>query len=129
MATLSDGGRISEAVVNDEIERLVASWRPSQRGGLDGVLSAVQIEALDLFDRLQLEAATILHENIVLESKRVCSFHDCAEHLLYPVGSFNGHDGPGPPFGDSLQTCLEAPSMFGHLKEPKPSAMNSARIC
>ena len=56
MATLSDGGRISETVVDDEIERLLASWRPSQRGGLDGVLSAAQIEALDLFDRLQLEA-------------------------------------------------------------------------
>ena len=56
MATLSDGGRISESVVNDEIERLLASWRPSQRGGLDGVLATAQIEALDLFDRLQLEA-------------------------------------------------------------------------
>jgi len=56
MATLSDGGRISEALVNDEIQRLNASWRPGQKSGLHGILSATQIEALDLFDRLQLEA-------------------------------------------------------------------------
>ena len=56
MATLADGGRISEPVVNDEIQRLLASWRPKQPHGLEGVLSPGQIETLDLFDRLQLEA-------------------------------------------------------------------------
>jgi transcriptional regulatory protein RtcR len=56
MATLSDGGRISEAVVDAEIQRLLESWRPTRGSGLDGVLSAAQIEALDLFDRLQLQS-------------------------------------------------------------------------
>ncbi len=56
MATLSDGGRISESVVHAEIHRLRESWRPTQGSALDGVLSAVQIQALDLFDRLQLQS-------------------------------------------------------------------------
>jgi transcriptional regulatory protein RtcR len=57
MATLSDGGRISEAAVNEEIQRLLASWRPTRKKtSLEGVMSAGELEALDLFDRLQLEA-------------------------------------------------------------------------
>jgi transcriptional regulatory protein RtcR len=56
MATLCDGGRISATVVDDEIKRLLASWRPAQGSGLEGVLSGAQLEALDLFDRLQLES-------------------------------------------------------------------------
>jgi transcriptional regulatory protein RtcR len=57
MATLSDGGRISESAVHDEIQRLLASWRPTRKKtALDGVMSADELEALDLFDRLQLEA-------------------------------------------------------------------------
>jgi transcriptional regulatory protein RtcR len=56
MATLSDGGRISETLVKEEIQRLLASWRPAQQTSLDAVLSETQIAALDLFDRLQLEA-------------------------------------------------------------------------
>jgi transcriptional regulatory protein RtcR len=56
MATLADGGRISEEVVRDEIERLRASWRPTRSSALDGLLSPAQIDALDMFDRLQLQA-------------------------------------------------------------------------
>ena len=56
LATLADGGRISEPLVREEIERLRAAWRPVTDEGLERVLSARQIDALDLFDRLQLQA-------------------------------------------------------------------------
>ena len=56
LATLADGGRISEPLVQEEIERLRAAWQPVSDEGLKGVLSAQQIEALDLFDRLQLQS-------------------------------------------------------------------------
>jgi sigma54-dependent transcription regulator len=75
MATLSDGGRISEAVVNDEIERLLASWRPAQGSGLEGVLSPTQIDGLDLFDRLQLEA-------VVSVCRRSTSMADAGRKLF-----------------------------------------------
>jgi transcriptional regulatory protein RtcR len=55
MATLCDGGRISEADVADEIERLRASWRGGAPG--DGLLDALlgdRADALDRFDRVQL---------------------------------------------------------------------------
>ena len=56
LATLADGGRIGEPLVREEIERLRAAWRPVSGQGLEGVLSHPQVEALDLFDRLQLQA-------------------------------------------------------------------------
>ena len=56
LATLADGGRIGEPLVQEEIERLRAAWRPVAEEGLEGVLSPQQIAALDLFDRLQLQA-------------------------------------------------------------------------
>jgi transcriptional regulatory protein RtcR len=56
LATLADGGRIGEPLVREEIERLRAAWRPVSAEGLEGVLSPQQIEALDLFDRLQLQS-------------------------------------------------------------------------
>src|SRR5581483_4625173 len=56
LATLADGGRITEFLVEEEIERLRAAWRPVAATGLEGVLSPRKIEALDLFDRLQLQA-------------------------------------------------------------------------
>lgn len=59
MATLSPGGRISVEVVDEEVERLRASWRMSSPGHgdhlLQGLLEKEQLEQLDLFDRLQLE--------------------------------------------------------------------------
>jgi transcriptional regulatory protein RtcR len=59
MATLSSGGRISVEVVDEEINRLKASWRSDRKTSssakLTRVLNEEQISALDLFDRLQLE--------------------------------------------------------------------------
>ncbi len=56
MATLADGGRIAESLVGDEIERLRAAWKPVIDDVLVGLLTPLQAEALDLFDRLQLQA-------------------------------------------------------------------------
>ncbi len=56
MATLADSGRIDEALVEEEILRLRQAW------GLDAGrepladLLGQRVEALDLFDRLQLQA-------------------------------------------------------------------------
>ncbi len=58
MATLAPGGRISSAVVDEEIERLRAWWQgPAANDGeqwLERLLDADKLAALDLFDRLQL---------------------------------------------------------------------------
>ena len=58
MATLAPSGSIRAADVDDEISRLEASWRRDEAasgGRVDRVLGA-QADALDLFDRAQLEA-------------------------------------------------------------------------
>jgi transcriptional regulatory protein RtcR len=64
MATLCDGGRISVAEVDDEIERLRAHWRSERQaakevhesdGILDRLLDDAHLSALDRFDRIQLE--------------------------------------------------------------------------
>lgn len=58
MVTLGDGGRIDEAAVEAEIERLRASWRVAGGHGeaeaLEGVLGPDRVAALDRFDRVQL---------------------------------------------------------------------------
>ncbi len=54
MATLSDGGRISEAVVEEEIARLAEAWRTEPESRLEGVVDAATLAEMDLFDRLQL---------------------------------------------------------------------------
>ena len=67
MATLAPSGRINEAVVAEEIERLRQHWRPAGaalHGNLDLLLSAEQLAALDLFDRVQLA-----------ETVRICRQH------------------------------------------------------
>lgn len=61
MATLADGGRISEGLVDAEIQRLKWLWQPaSERDAsevdLDVVVPPGVLDGLDLFDRLQLEA-------------------------------------------------------------------------
>jgi transcriptional regulatory protein RtcR len=57
MATLAEGGRIGVDAVRDEIARLERSWqRPQAHSELDALLTSQQRDALDLFDRLQLEA-------------------------------------------------------------------------
>lgn len=56
MATLADGGRITETVAREEIGRLQAAWRPVRDETLSGLFTDAQLDALDLFDRLQLRA-------------------------------------------------------------------------
>jgi transcriptional regulatory protein RtcR len=75
MATLSDGGRITEALVRDELERLRAAWSPADEDGLDGLLSAAQLEALDVFDRLQLQS-------VVDACRRSASLADAGRKLF-----------------------------------------------
>jgi transcriptional regulatory protein RtcR len=61
MATLAEGGRISVALVRDEIERLEQSWQRPGTAKLTGTgellsryLSADALSTLDRFDRVQL---------------------------------------------------------------------------
>jgi transcriptional regulatory protein RtcR len=57
MATLAPSGRINENIVAEEIERLKQRWSEAASGDGDDlalVLTPEQIEALDLFDRVQL---------------------------------------------------------------------------
>jgi transcriptional regulatory protein RtcR len=63
MATLATAGRISEADVKQECERLKRLWQPQEtkdhsasEDALEQVLSTEKIEQLDLFDRVQLAA-------------------------------------------------------------------------
>ena len=56
MATLADGGRITESIAREEIERLRAGWQPAVDDSLTELLSPAQVDALDLFDRMQLQA-------------------------------------------------------------------------
>jgi len=57
MATLASGGRISLEIVEEEIERLRASWRheaPENEELIVQLIGNDQLAKLDLFDRLQL---------------------------------------------------------------------------
>jgi transcriptional regulatory protein RtcR len=58
MATLAQGGRISVEIVQEEIDRLTASWATLETDESDGILSEVlskkALEEIDLFDRVQL---------------------------------------------------------------------------
>jgi transcriptional regulatory protein RtcR len=61
MATLAEGGRITEPVADAEIVRLRHAWRAPDTpgrpaGSVDMLLGSEQAAKLDLFDRLQLEA-------------------------------------------------------------------------
>ena len=59
MATLARGGRIDEALVDEEIARLRAAWREADGetpgSALEEILEPREIEALDRFDRAQLD--------------------------------------------------------------------------
>lgn len=62
MGTLAPGGRIDARTVEEELERLRAAWSPGRDGPvapghstLEAVLGAEACEALDRFDRVQLE--------------------------------------------------------------------------
>jgi transcriptional regulatory protein RtcR len=60
LATLAPGGRISTEMVEEEIDRLREIWQePAEEERVeqfDGLVSAEQLMAIDLFDRLQLAA-------------------------------------------------------------------------
>ncbi|MDB5806680.1 MAG: sigma-54 interacting protein [Betaproteobacteria bacterium] len=59
MATLAEGGRIGDAQVTGEIERLRAQWaieagEPRAPADLEALLGAPALEQIDLFDQMQL---------------------------------------------------------------------------
>jgi transcriptional regulatory protein RtcR len=63
LATLADGGRISAAQVDAEVQRLRWLWQhtassesTTQGMALDGLLATESLAEMDLFDRIQLEA-------------------------------------------------------------------------
>ena len=62
MATLAPSGRITTALVDEEIGRLNLSWRKSRPDGdgelLEKLLGTAQLDSIDLFDRAQL--ATVI---------------------------------------------------------------------
>jgi transcriptional regulatory protein RtcR len=68
MATLAVGGRITEELVAEEINRLTNAWSgfsktDSKDDGLSDVLSASALAELDLFDRLQLAQVVKVCQN------------------------------------------------------------------
>jgi transcriptional regulatory protein RtcR len=58
--------------VREEIERLQHAWGPPHETGLENLLIRQQLAALDLFDRLQLEAvvAVCRHSNSLADAGR-----------------------------------------------------------
>jgi transcriptional regulatory protein RtcR len=57
MAALAEGGRITRDGVDEEIDRLRSTWRAPEHAhsdGLDELLTREVLDALDLFDRVQL---------------------------------------------------------------------------
>lgn len=75
MATLADGGRITEPLVRDEIERLRAAWTPAHDDELDGLLPAASVATLDLFDRMQLKS-------VIAVCRRSASLADAGRKLF-----------------------------------------------
>lgn len=59
MATLAPGGRINREVVREEVERLRRAWGSHGRATgsplLEEIMTGTELDALDLFDRVQLE--------------------------------------------------------------------------
>ena len=78
MATLADAGRITEAVATQEVQRLQQTWggEPTAQGLVDAVLGT-ETDALDLFDRVQLER--------VLETCRASASMSEAGRTLFAV--------------------------------------------
>jgi transcriptional regulatory protein RtcR len=56
MATLADGCRITETLVDNEIARLKANWIEAHDDDLNNLLSVDQLAQIDAFDRLQLQS-------------------------------------------------------------------------
>lgn len=103
MATLSDGGRITEDTVDSEWKRLVHRWHPDEKVPLPYASSSVitneKWNKLDLFDRCQLEkvievcetsksladASRKLFSNSILE-KKSCNDSDRLRKYLAKFG-------------------------------------------
>jgi len=78
MATLAEGGRIGVDVVTDEIARLRRAWSQSaQERSLARLIETKQLEEIDLFDQLQLEAVV----KVCRESRSLAD----AGRKLFPV--------------------------------------------
>jgi transcriptional regulatory protein RtcR len=56
VATLADGGRITERLVEDEVARLKMNGVEVHDDDLSDLLSADQLTQMDAFDRLQLQS-------------------------------------------------------------------------
>jgi len=60
MATIAPGGRISVEIVEEEISRLIAAWRPDTERDQDNLVATFigteRAAALDMFESVQLEA-------------------------------------------------------------------------
>lgn len=66
MATLAEGARINDYVVEDEVKRLQESWAShgeTQDSTLEHCLSAAQIAELDYFDKVQLNSVIDVCQN------------------------------------------------------------------
>ncbi|QDQ27002.1 AAA family ATPase [Chitinimonas arctica] len=74
MATLAEAGRIDEACVAEEVDRLRQAWRHETPGPLDELLGEAA-DALDLFDRLQLE-------NVIAVCRQSNSLSDAGRRLF-----------------------------------------------
>nr|WP_028447921.1 RNA repair transcriptional activator RtcR [Chitinimonas koreensis] len=74
MATLAEAGRITETCVQEEIGRLRHAWGGAERSALESVLGE-RLQALDLFDRLQLES-------VVDVCRRSSSLSDAGRRLF-----------------------------------------------
>jgi transcriptional regulatory protein RtcR len=98
MATLAEGGRISDALVEAETARLRSLWEPAGETEIrwvEQILSAEELERLDLFDRLQLEAVI----RVCRESK---SLSDAGRRLFAVSRSHRG----SPNDADRLRKYL-----------------------
>jgi transcriptional regulatory protein RtcR len=75
MATLAEAGRITEAQVVDEIERLGDSWGSSRSADAVAGILGEQVEQLDLFDRCQLNA-------VIAVCRQAASLSDAGRQLF-----------------------------------------------
>ncbi|ANJ71059.1 RNA repair transcriptional activator RtcR [Ralstonia insidiosa] len=78
LATLAEGGRITEADVADEIARLQRTWAKADSAGEDGALADLlgdEVASIDLFDRMQLE-------NVIATCRKSASLSDAGRRLF-----------------------------------------------
>ncbi|CAJ0690890.1 RNA repair transcriptional activator RtcR [Ralstonia holmesii] len=78
LATLAEGGRITEADVTDEISRLQRTWAdPDSAGKGDALTDLIgdEVASIDLFDRMQLE-------NVIAVCRESASLSDAGRRLF-----------------------------------------------